>query len=261
VEWIYFSPHLDDVALSCGGLVWEQIRAGNPVRIWTICAGDPPPGPLAPFAESLHDRWQLGIEAVESRRQEDISSCTELGAAYRHLPVPDCIYRRGNESGEALYTSEAGIFGQVHPQEAVLIEQLSGELLEMLPVQVILACPLALGGHVDHKLTRSVVEKLFASKPKNAVWELWYYADYPYARDAAQVLTEMQRSLAWKLQSYPVTGDGLLAWERAVAAYASQISTFWPDLEAMKADLWSFASQAGGIRLWQPHDLYQERAF
>jgi len=106
-----------------------------------------------------------------------------------------------------------------------------------------------------------VVERLLDSKPAKASWVLWYYADYPYARDEIETLTNMQRSLAWKLQSHSLTVDGLLAWERAVAAYASQISTFWPDLEAMKADLRSFASQAGGIGLWRPNDLYQERAF
>ncbi len=248
MEWIYFSPHLDDVALSCGGLIWEQSHAGNSVRIWTICAGDPPPGPLSPFAESLHDRWQLGIEAVEHRCLEDIAACAELGAAYRHLPVPDCIYRRGDSSSEALYTSEASLFGQVHPQEVALIDQLSDELRAILPDQATLACPLALGGHVDHKLTRSVVEKLLDSKPAKASWDLWYYADYPYARDEIETLTNMQRSLAWKLQSHSVTVDGLLAWERAVAAYASQISTFWPDLEAMKADLTVFCQPGGRHR-------------
>jgi LmbE family N-acetylglucosaminyl deacetylase len=198
---------------------------------------------------------------VEHRRLEDIAACAELGAAYRHLPVPDCIYRRGTAAGEASYTSEAGIFGQVNPQEAPMLDLLAGELRESLPDQATLVCPLALGGHVDHKLTRAVVEKLFDSKPDTALWDLWYYADYPYARDEAQTLTEMQRSLAWKLHSYPVTGDGTLAWERAVAEYTSQISTFWSDMDAMKADLRSFASQAGGVRLWQPTDLYQERAF
>ena len=58
MEWIYFSPHLDDVALSCGGLAWEQSQSGSPVQVWTICAGDPPARPLSAFAEELHERWE-----------------------------------------------------------------------------------------------------------------------------------------------------------------------------------------------------------
>jgi hypothetical protein len=72
VPFIYLSPHLDDVTLSCGGLVWEQVQAGEQVEIWTICAGDPPPGALSPYAEELHHRWGYGIEAIAERRIEDI---------------------------------------------------------------------------------------------------------------------------------------------------------------------------------------------
>ena len=90
---IYLSPHLDDVALSCGGLIWEQTQSGDSVEIWTICAGDPPQDRLSPFAEELHQRWRVGHNAVDIRREEDIHSCRLLGAKYRHFEVPDAIYR------------------------------------------------------------------------------------------------------------------------------------------------------------------------
>jgi hypothetical protein len=64
MEWIYLSPHFDDVAFSCGGLVWEQTELGDEVSIWTICAGEPPPGPVSKYAQSLHDRWKTGPSAV-----------------------------------------------------------------------------------------------------------------------------------------------------------------------------------------------------
>ncbi|MBN2499463.1 MAG: PIG-L family deacetylase, partial [Anaerolineales bacterium] len=57
LKLIYLSPHLDDVALSCGGLVWEQAQAGMAVEVWSVCAGDPPPGELSEYARSLHARW------------------------------------------------------------------------------------------------------------------------------------------------------------------------------------------------------------
>src|SRR5512139_3118661 len=79
MHWIYLSPHLDDAALSCGGLIWEQVHAGDTVSVWTICAGDPPNGSLSPFAEALHARWQSGIEAAVLRREEDVTSCLLLG--------------------------------------------------------------------------------------------------------------------------------------------------------------------------------------
>ena len=251
MEWIYLSPHLDDVALSCGGLVWEQRRSGLAVSIWTVCAGDPPPGPLSPFAQSLHERWQVGVEAVELRRLEDIAACAVLGAAYRHMQVPDCIYRHGNVSREVLYTSESAIFGQLNPEEDVVVDQLCTELLEILPHEAALACPLALGGHVDHRLTRAVIEKVMQSRLHNSGLDLWYYADYPYARNELQSLADLNETPGWSMQVYPVNADALHAWQRAVAAYTSQISTFWQDLNEMGADLQGYTSHSGGVRLWQ----------
>ena len=131
MQWIYISPHLDDVALSCGGRVWEQAQEGDHASIWTICAGDPPQGPLSPFAQSLHDRWETGREAIAQRREEDILSCRQLGASYRHFDVPDCIYRRSGAPFESspgssgfLYATEESIFGLLHPAEAALVEAL-----------------------------------------------------------------------------------------------------------------------------------------
>ena len=79
MNWIYLSPHLDDVALSAGGLLWEQERTGEQVSVWTICAGDPGPEPISPFAETLQNRWRVGRDAVAIRRSEDVQSCAVLG--------------------------------------------------------------------------------------------------------------------------------------------------------------------------------------
>ena len=178
--WIYLSPHLDDAALSCGGLIWEQNQIGQTAEIWTICAGDPPEATLSPFARSLHARWQTPKDAVSERRREDQRSCQILNAAWRHLPVQDCIYRRAHAGGllsqkadgPYLYTSEASLTGPLHPSETSLVEAISRELAGSLPDGSNLVCPLAIGGHVDHRLTRLAGEKL--DRP------LWYYADFPY---------------------------------------------------------------------------------
>jgi LmbE family N-acetylglucosaminyl deacetylase len=176
------------------------------------------------------------------------------------LPVPDCIYRRGDDSREAIYTSEAALFGQLSAEESALVDRLCAELLEQLPAQAVLVCPLTLGGHVDHRLTRLVVEKVTQAK-QDGGWDLCYYADYPYARNEVQTLIDMQQSPVWKMQVFPVTAGGLLAWQRSVQAYASQISTFWQDVDTMRADLLSYAIQSGGVCLWQKKKPLTEHAF
>lgn len=240
MTWIYFSPHLDDGALSCGGLIWEQNQAGEKASIWTICAGDPPAGALSPFAELLHQRWQVGREATYQRRLEDIRSCQSLGATWRHFSIPDCIYRQVDQI--FLYASEEAIFGQLHPGESDLVENLRQEIDQRLPVGAEIVAPLALGGHVDHRLVRAALERLGRS--------LWYYPDYPYVLKMAAELDQLRLS-GWSANCFPVSQPGLQAWQEAVAAHASQISTFWADEAEMRQAIQTYLVTTGGVVLWR----------
>jgi LmbE family N-acetylglucosaminyl deacetylase len=244
MTWIYLSPHFDDIALSCGGLAWEQRQAAEPVEAWTICAGDVPPGPLSPFAALLHARWETSQNAPAERRAEDRAACRAMGAVPRHFNLPDCIYRRGLDNLTHLYASEEGIFGPLDPSEAGLVVQLAADLQAMLPAEANVVSPLTLGGHVDHRLTRAAAEKL--GRP------LWYYADYPYVLSQASQLETLGQS-GWQSVDFPVSEAGLEAWIASVAAYASQVSTWWPDAASMRASMREFWQSSGsGIRLWKP---------
>jgi len=242
MNWIYLSPHLDDAVLSCGALIWEQTHAGQQVSIWTLCAGDPPPGPLSTFAQSLHQRWQVGREAMAERRREDIMACKLVGAEYRHFQIPDCIYRKDPQRGEYLYSSEAALFGPLHPAEADLVNSVYKMLAQSLPPQYELVCPLTLGGHVDHRLTRQAAELL--NRP------MFYYADFPYIQDQEAGLEE-QAIQAQESKLFPISSSGQRAWEQAVAAYQSQISTFWSGAAEMQAALRAYARRESGMRLWR----------
>jgi len=247
MEWIYISPHLDDVALSLGGLVWEQTRAEWKVSIWSICAGDPPGGELSPFAQSLQNRWETGHQAMDARRREDIKSCQILGVRYYHFNIPDCIYRHSPKTGEHLYCSEEDLWLQVHPDEKQLIDRLSQKIRKMLPEKTNIVCPLSLGNHIDHRLTRQSVEAAVRSVPQNCQWHLFFYADYPYVLDNNKPSenTELYSTL------YSISADGILSWQEAIARYQSQISTFWNNIEDMRTAIRSYYDQMGG--LWLGH--------
>lgn len=243
MNWVYLSPHFDDIALSCAGLVWEQSQAGDSASIWTICAGNPPPGGFSAFAQSLHTRWETTEQAVAERRREDLASCRVLGASALYFGLPDCIYRPGGDSGNFYYASEEAIFGPLHVAEKPLAAQLANLFQQALPESASLVCPLTLGGHVDHRLTRLAAEMLGLP--------LWYYADYPYVlkmQDPFEVL----RTDGWQSQVFPISEAGLASWQASIAAHRSQISTFWPDLEAMREAIRSYCQSEEGIRLWKP---------
>jgi LmbE family N-acetylglucosaminyl deacetylase len=253
MHWIYLSPHIDDVALSCGGLAWEQAQAGHRVEIWTLCAGDPPPGDFSPFAQELHTRWQTGPEAAAARRMEDIASCAQLGATPRHFSLPDCVYRRAGldygypnlspPPGEHfLYPDREAIFGQLHPLEAELVRQVGQHLAHQLPEDAQLVIPLSVGGHVDHRLARAAIEGI--SRPA------WYYADYPYIVQQPGSLDEWLPAGAQPV-AFRISAPALEAWCQAIAAHRSQISTFWPGLAAMRADIAAYCQRSSGAMLYQ----------
>lgn len=246
---IYLSAHLDDAALSCGGLIHQQTRRGSVVAVVTLCAGDPPSASFSPFAEALHARWQLSpSQAVARRREEDHAALRGLGAAVVHLPVPDCIYRRHPVSGEFLYASETALFDRLHPVELGVAGDLARSLTATLAAwpDAQVYAPLGIGRHVDHQLTRRAAEQL--GRP------LFYYEDYPYA-ERAPAAAEWG-GLAAGLQ--PVTlgleEADLQAYCQSVAAYRSQVSTFWPDEAAMMVALRGFATRTGAgqpaVRVW-----------
>ena len=171
MKHIFFSPHLDDVVLSCGGMIYQLAQAGQSIEVIAVFAGDPPPGPLTPFAQSLHERWQ-GDYA--DRRREDVASLNHVGAEAFHWPYPDAVYRRDGKTGAALYGSEESIFGEVHAVDADLIESVAARL-QAIDAPARLIVPLAAGGHVDHQVVRRAAESLGQV--------LTYYEDYPYVEN------------------------------------------------------------------------------
>lgn len=240
MRWIYLSPHLDDAALSCGGLIWEQTHTGIEVEMWTICAGEPPSGEISPLAQELHTRWQSGspLQTLSLRRAEDQNAARRLGATARHFPIPDCIYRR-DAQGNWLYPQK--IFTPLSPAENTLPEQIASLLEKKLTNYDTLVCPLALGGHVDHLLTRVAVERL--KRP------LWYYADIPYLLRNPQEIN--QATLGLSASPFFISPAGLSAWQDATAAYPSQISSLFEDERDMRQRIREYLQQNNSLLLWE----------
>lgn len=247
---LYLSPHFDDAVYSCGGLIHRQTRAGERVRVLTLCAGAPPAGPLSAFAETLHRRWAVTAAAVRAARQaEDAAALRLLGAEAAYLEIPDCIYRRHPESGAPLYASEEALFGPVAPAEAALVDVIAGQVAQALAgADTQVYAPLGIGRHVDHQLARLAAERRPLGRP------LRYYEDYPYAARVPE--TPAWEGLAQALQPVPAefAEADFEAYGRAVAAYTSQLSTFWPDEPALWAALRQFCTRLGAgrlaLRLW-----------
>lgn len=250
-DLIYLSPHLDDAALSCGGQIAAATRAGQRVLIVGVTAGDPPAA-VSDYAHGLHTRWELVVDAVAARRAEDLAACARLGADAVHWDLPDCIYRADPATGKPYYTSDADLFGPVADAEWGLVDDLAARLRD-LPAHGRLVAPLGVGNHVDHQLTRLAAARAFGAAG------LRYYEDYPYADEPGAIAAALALSPAWSWRAEVIALDAaaLAAKCDAVAAYQSQLSTFFRDRAHLDAQVRGYAQTVGGERLWRCGSVIQ----
>ncbi len=223
-RWIYLSPHLDDAILSCGGIIFEQRKAGISVEIWNWMSGIPPAdAPLSDLARSVHAEWGLVStkEVLSLRLAEDRLAALRVDALSRYFNLLDCIYRY-DENGEALYTED--VFIPPHAADAHLVDEIAALIQENLRKDDTLVCPLTIGDHPDHVLVRRAAEQV--GHP------LLYYADIPYTLWYPELYLEITGKLF--AETYPISKAGLFAWQDAVAAYISQMGVLFGGEEMMK---------------------------
>jgi LmbE family N-acetylglucosaminyl deacetylase len=245
----YLSPHLDDALYACGGWTARQTQAGVQVTVLTICAGDPPRGPLSDFAQELHARWGEQVPPMQARREEDRQACDLVGAQAVHLDVPDAVYRMDRRK-RPLYPTEPDTFGMLNPLEGPLVRRTADQIREAIPQSAEVYCPAGFGGHVDHRLTRAAAERL--GRP------LRYYSDFPYAARGVGIPPELDEPPG-RRRLVRLSDEELEIWSQTVAAYHTQFSTFWSRMEALRRELREYHDRQGGVSFWVPEGETADR--
>lgn len=257
IQHIILSPHYDDAALSCGGLIAQLSAAGERVVVATLFGGKPDPGRLSPFALQIHGRPLAGDDPIDQRRAEERAALALLTAESRPGDYLDCIYRQDAAGTRWLYAGEAALFGSVDPADDGLAEDLAHCLAALAPAPpgCVIYAPLAIGSHVDHQITRRSAAVL-----KDHDYDVWYYEDYPYiARDPAGLAASLGEPSRWRSRLIPLSQPDVQRKVMAVLAYPSQLGVLFPGEEAMvervSAALLRQASQTGqgqpAERLWR----------
>jgi glycosyltransferase involved in cell wall biosynthesis/LmbE family N-acetylglucosaminyl deacetylase len=213
---LYFSPHLDDVVLSCGGLVAQQAQHGEKPTVITVFTDRLQPHALSAFARHLHAKWRLADEAVsEARCEEDRRALRVLGAEWKHWDFAGAPYRQ-RADGRHLYCSYNAIRGALPRVDEFLLEQLYAairDLLAQMPNETRLYFPLGLARHVDHQILSRLG------------WRLWregrpvfFYEEWPYV--SHYQLAPAPDRLGWEPQTFEVP---LHLKQQAALCYTSQI--------------------------------------
>jgi LmbE family N-acetylglucosaminyl deacetylase len=254
----FVSPHYDDITLSCGGTVATVTQADLRADVTIVFGAEPDPAmPLSPFAEHLHAHWGLAPgSVVASRRSEESAAAALLGSNVDVLPFPDAIYRGRH------YTSGPALFGEPVIAEQDLPDMLATALGMHDPAEAAtpVYCPLAIGGHVDHRLAFSAGVKLAL-----AGRAVYFYEDVPYALRPGATAARVAAIRAAGLDLRPAMSiDVASTWMLkvdAIMAYASQVAgLFGPHVgqgdfrTGLDEVLCAYALQAGngvlGERFW-----------
>nr|AGS49776.1 hypothetical protein [uncultured bacterium esnapd15] len=193
------------------------------MTVYTVFAGIAEP-PYSAMAEQMHASWGLPPEenAPRYRRREDIAAVDQLGVSHRHGRFLDVIYRKSPDGRWLIDRGRRPVIRR--PPPAGDPELLAGiredieSVIDTFEPTLLTTC-LAIGNHVDHKLTRDAA--LLAAHDRNIPIRLWQ--DLPYAADFPD-LPDLPDLRLGPPDIGVVRPEDQARKFRAVRQYASQLS-------------------------------------
>lgn len=243
---LFLSPHLDDVAFSCGGLAATLADRGWRVVMATAFTAGVTPAQGFALACQLDKGLAPDVDYMALRRAEDSVAARLLGVEPRHLGLLEAPNRG--------YADVRALFGEPRADDPAA-EDLSAMLTELLAElrPDLVFAPQALGGHVDHRQT---VRAVLASAPERL--RAWY-RDTPYAiRNPGEAPAA---ALAAEPETVVPIAAALHRKLAAACAYRSQVGFQFggPDeaADALRAFALAEGDGAPGerVRLRQPQHL------
>jgi len=196
-------------------------------------------------AEGFHAACGLGADPVIIRQREDIGALAVVGAEPLHLSFLDAVYRR--HGGDWLCTNRDSVLSGDLPAEHALAEDVERALhllIADLAPAWILTCA-AIGGHVDHRITRTATLRA-AGWQKTVLWE-----DVPYAFDLPPSRKTASPLPAPYLDHLQL--EHMRAKLEAVGRYSTQVRMLWSgqDWKQLLLDQAAVRGTAGGFEaLW-----------
>ena len=246
---VILSPHLDDAALSCGGLL-HSLQGRVSTLVVSICCGTTRVLAADGSSKPPHRR---GHVSPRIRRREDIAAMHSVNADFVHLSFADGIYRRSPLTGKLIYRNARERWVAPRIEDTAHIEELYLVLRRLcLDLgSLVLLSPIGIGHHVDHQITAQVAVRLAAAGAT-----LLFYEDFPYVADPRlgrgdqddphAALARLHLAAA-KRFVVPVDVEGKVA---LLQHYATQVPALFGDDDGMRARI------AGHQQQSVPSEIY-----
>lgn len=248
---VILSPHLDDAALSCGGLL-HALREHVSTLVVSISCGTLR---VVGADGSAKVSSRRGHVSSRTRRREDIAAMHSVDTDFVHLSFADGIYRRSPLTGRLIYRNERERWVAPRIEDMAHIEELYLVLRRLcLDLgQILLVSPMGIGNHVDHQIAAQVAVRMAAS---NAGAELLFYEDFPYVADSSlgrgdqdDPSKALSRLHLMPAQRFVVPVD-VEAKMTLLQHYASQVVPLFGDDDGMRARI------ANQLHDAQPSEFY-----
>ena len=229
---LLLSPHLDDVAFSCGGAASALCRRGWRVVVATVFTASVADPDGFALTCQLDKGLPPGADYMAIRRGEDEAACRALGPGVepRWLGLAEAPHR-GYESPAALF-ADARDDDPAGDDAARLIGALVGELAPDLVL-----APRAVGGHVDHRQVVAAALGLGGLGDRLA-----WYLDLPYAERFPGAPGDPRPPGGRVEAAIPLGPLDLAAKLDGCARHASQVPFQFGGEAAMRARLAAFAA-------------------
>jgi LmbE family N-acetylglucosaminyl deacetylase len=205
VTTAFLSPHPDDAALSCGGLIALLRARGEPVTIVTVFSGSGRLDRLTPYqrlalgfggddaaADETPDAVAAAPEPTPSgvmaiRRAEDEAHARFVGARIEFLDLPDAVFRG--------YEGDGQLMSPPRSDDPAPIVEMRAALVRLHPTA--LYAPLSIGGHVDHRQVRRAAMVLLSEPGSPYPGQTLFYEDFPYSHNVGfETLDQLDPEIA-----------------------------------------------------------------
>ena len=248
---VVLSPHLDDAALSCAGLL-AAVHDKTRIVVATVSCANPSKREDND-ATAGSGRARRGFTPPQERRKEDMRAMRALGCNFVHLGFADCVDRRSATSGELIYRQERvrwqrpSLEDSAHMEELfIVLKRLCGRM-----GQVLVVCPLGIGFHVDHLICAQVVLRLMRTGANVLFYEDFPYVANPMRRDgfADSPNAAMERLGVEPIERLVLSYDPQKK-EEILMLYESQVPKLFGSRDGLRASLQSLHYESRPVEFY-----------
>jgi len=225
-NYIFFSPHIDDAVLSCGGLI-ASLKGKKilVVDIFTNFLGEKYSKHAKYYLKSL--KFADASEYFTARKEEEKKAARILNFDFYFCNFPEAIFRFEKKIifNNFFYKNTEQLLSGINKRDKKIIFLVKKRVDDILKDSRTrngkIYFPLGIGNHADHKILNKIGLSL---KNKN----IFFYQDFPYC------VKEYRQSNYFKAKKVFLANKDFQLKSKAIRQYKSQLRALFKNIKGFK---------------------------